>query len=262
MNQTLMAAIRAFKVPKQGVALWWLGQNGYIFKSPDGALVGVDLYLSDSCERFYPTVNLRRRVPVLIAPDDVQVDVFACTHSHCDHLDPDTITGLRNKDAIAFVGSGECLAGFRGAGIEDSRITTVWPRASYEYKDVRLTATFAVPTDSTDLNHIGFLLQFGNGPKIYMTGDTDHHPLLYSAAEHSPDLMITCINGGFNNLSHWEAADVASKIKPRMAIPCHYDMFTDNAVDPHQFEVSLKQLAAGTAYRELQHGKPFVFSCE
>jgi L-ascorbate 6-phosphate lactonase len=119
-----------------------------------------------------------------------------------------------------------------------------------------------VPIDSTDLNHIGFLLQFGNGPKIYMTGDTDHHPLLYSAAEHTPDLMITCINGGFNNLSHWEAADVASKIKPRMAIPCHYDMFTDNAVDPHQFEVSLKQLAAGTAYQELQHGKPFVFTCE
>lgn len=255
-----MATIRSFPVPKKSIAMWWLGQNGYIFKSPEATLASVDLYLTDCCETKYPTLDLRRRVPVLIKPEEVDVDVYATTHSHFDHCDPETVNGLRNKDAISFVGSGECGSLYRTAGIEDGRIRTVWPRAVYEAKDLRLTATFALPTDETDLNHVGFVMQFGNGPKIYITGDTDHHPLLYSAAEHKPDLLITCINGGFNNLSHWEAADLASKIKPRMAIPCHYDMFRDNSVDPYQFCAALKHLCPETKYQELQHGVPFVFS--
>jgi L-ascorbate 6-phosphate lactonase len=110
---------------------------------------------------------------------------------------------------------------------------------------------------------MGFVFRFGDGPRIYVTGDTDHTELLYSAARYSPDLMITCINGGFNNMSHYEAAEVASKIKPKAAIPCHYDMFADNAVDPKQFRASLAIRAPGAPgvrYQELDHGKPFVFS--
>jgi len=260
MTEKLMPTIRSFPVPKGSIALWWMGQNGYIFKSPEGTLVSVDLYLSDYCETKYPDINLRRRVPILIPPEEVDVDVYACTHSHFDHCDPETVNGLRNKDAIAFVGSGECGPLYRNAGIESARVRTVWPRAVFEMKDLRLAVTFALPTDETDLNHVGFVLQFGNGPKVYITGDTDHHPLLYSAAEHGPDLLITCINGGFNNLSHWEAADLAAKIKPKIAIPCHYDMFPDNSIDPYQFCAALKHLSPETAYHELRHGVPFVFS--
>ena len=42
-----------------------------------------------------------------------------------------------------------------------------------ELKDLRVTGTFALPTDDSDLNHMGFVFQYANGPKIYMTGDTD-----------------------------------------------------------------------------------------
>lgn len=30
--------------------------------------------------------------------------ILTCTHNHRDHTDPETIRGLGNKDAIAFVG--------------------------------------------------------------------------------------------------------------------------------------------------------------
>src|SRR5271157_1840997 len=260
MKQTVMSLIEDFVVPRNALALWWFGQNGYIFKSPEGTLVSVDLYLSNHCAAEYPHLNLQRKVPVLLTPEEVKVDVYACTHSHLDHLDPETVAGLRNRDTISFVGAGECGPVYRSLGIEDARVRTVWPRATLENKDVRLTATFALPTDETDLNHVGFILQFGRGPKIYITGDTDHHQLLYSVAEHSPDVMIACINGGFNNLSHWEAADLAAKIKPRVAIPCHYDMFPDNSIDPHQFRAALSQLSPETNYQQLIHGTPFV--CE
>jgi L-ascorbate 6-phosphate lactonase len=43
-----MRQIREFSVPKNSIALWWFGQSGYIFKSPEGTLASVDLYLTDS----------------------------------------------------------------------------------------------------------------------------------------------------------------------------------------------------------------------
>jgi L-ascorbate 6-phosphate lactonase len=107
---------------------------------------------------------------------------------------------------------------------------------------------------------MGFVFEFGKGPKVYVTGDTDYSELLASAAKHRPDLMITCINGGFNNLSHYEAAQLAAQIQPKAAIPCHYDMFADNSVDPGQFRASLTLRAPEVRYVRLEHGKPFVFA--
>ena len=65
--------------------------------------------------------------------------------------------------------------------------------------------------------------------------------------------MITCINGNFNNLSHWEAAELAKWVSPKVAIPCHYDMFPDNSIDPLQFRASLKLRAPRVEYFELAH---------
>ncbi len=256
---SLMSEIQQFRVPADSVAIWWLGQNGYIFKTPEGTLVGVDLYLTDSCASLVPGLDLRRRVPVLIPPEELQVDVFACTHNHQDHTDPETIRALRHKDTTQFVGPHPSCQTFAAEGVETGRIVPAWPTCEIEFRDVRLRGTFALPTDDTDLNHMGYVLEFARGPRVWVTGDTDFSELLYSVAKYSPDLMITCINGGFNNLSHWEAAQVASVVRPKAAIPCHYDMFADNAVDPGQFRASLQLKAPGVRYVRLDHGQPFVF---
>lgn len=259
---SLMHDIRAFPVPPKHVALWWLGQNGYIFKTPEGTLASVDLYLTDSCAELSGPlgINLHRRVPVLIPPEEVNVDIFTCTHNHGDHTDAWTIRGLRNKDAAQFIGPHPTCEVYRAEGIEDSRIVPAWPDRTLEFRDIRIHGTFALPTDASDLNHMGFIFEFGSGPRIYVTGDTDYSELLAgSAQKHPPDVIITCVNGGFNNLSHWEAAQVAAEIKPKVAIPCHYDMFPDNCLDPQQFRAALHLRAPDVQYQELEHGKPLVF---
>src|ERR1700710_1508085 len=101
---SLMQQIRGFAVPRGSVGLWWFGQNGYIFKTPEGTLTSIDLYLTDSCACNKEGLNLGRKVPILIKPEDLDVDVFACTHNHQDHTDPETIRNLRNKDTMQFVG--------------------------------------------------------------------------------------------------------------------------------------------------------------
>lgn len=257
-----MQEIRAYPAPKNGVAIWWLGQNGYIFKTAEGTLLSTDMYLTNSCAHLYcdSGLSLDRRVPILIPPEELDVDIYACTHNHIDHTDPHTIRGLRNKDTTQFIGPHPSCGVYRAEGIESGRIVPAWPSCELQFRDLSIRGAFALPTDDTDLNHMGYVFQFGaHGPRIYMTGDTDYTDLLASAAKHSPDLVITCINGGFNNLSHWEAAQLVGKIKPRAAIPCHYDMFPDNAVDPRQFRASLKLRDPDIGYQELEHGKVFVF---
>jgi len=259
MASHLMEQIRAFR-PRQGtVGIWWLGQMGYIFKSPAGATLGIDLYLTDSCADLEPPLDLRRRVPVLIPPEQLELDVFACTHNHQDHTDPETIRALACKQVTQFLGPPPSCEVFRREGVPDSRITMMWPGARHRFADVSLRATFALPTDAGDLNHLGYLIEFEEGPSVYLTGDTAWHELVGEAAPSRPDILITCINGGFANLSHWEAAGLAARIQPRVAIPCHYDLFADNAADPRQFRAALAARAPSVRYRQLEHGELWVF---
>jgi L-ascorbate 6-phosphate lactonase len=258
---SLMREIREFAVPRGGVAFWWLGQNGFIFKTHEGTVTGTDLYLTDSCVRIAPEgIDLSRQVPVLIPPEELDVDLFVCTHNHQDHTDPETIERLRHKDTMSFVGPHPSCGVFARLGVESGRIVPVWPDHVVELRDVRIRGAFAMPTDDTDLNHLGYVFEFGAAPPIYMTGDTADCELLESARRHAPELMITCINGGFKNLSHFEAAGLASRVKPRVAIPCHYDMFPDNSIDPRQFRAALKLRAPDIGYLAPAHGEGVVFS--
>ncbi|MBI4903073.1 MAG: MBL fold metallo-hydrolase [Acidobacteria bacterium] len=256
---SLMQEIRAYPVPKRAVALWWFGQSGYIFKTPEGTLTSVDMYLTDSCRTLVPHMDMSRKVPVLIPPEELDVDIYTCTHNHQDHTDPFTVRGLRNKDTALFVGPHPSCEVYRAENVESSRIVPTWPSHTVEHRDVSMLGTFALPTDDTDLNHMGYIYSFGDGPMIYVTGDTDFSELLFSVEKQKPDIVITVINGGFNNLSHWEAAEVCGKVKPKLAIPCHYDMFPDNSIDPKQFRATLGLRAPDVRYQELEHGKPYLF---
>jgi L-ascorbate 6-phosphate lactonase len=256
---SLMDEIRHYPVARGTAALWWLGQNGFLFKTSEGTVVATDLYLSNSCAALAPPgMDLSRQVPVLIPPEEIDVDIYVCTHSHTDHADPETIARLRHKDTMRFVGPHQACDVFRQCGVESGRIETMWPDHVIEAADVTIRATFAMPTDDTDLNHVGYIFSPGRGPRIYMTGDTAACELLGAAWRHEPQFMITCINGGFRNLSHDQAALLAAEIRPRVAIPCHYDMFPDNSIDPRLFRAMLKLRAPDVGYAAPRHGEAVV----
>ena len=119
-----MHEIRAYQVPSHSVAAWWLGQNGFIFKSAEGTLISTDLYLTNICAEVHRDsgFDFDRAVPVLIPPEDVDVDIYTCTHNHLDHTDPQTIARLRHRDTTHFIGPHPACAVFREQEIEDGRI--------------------------------------------------------------------------------------------------------------------------------------------
>ena len=65
----LIEEIDAFAVPANGIALWFLGQNGWILKSPSGFTAAIDPYLSDICKGRRPNIDMARQVPVFIDPE-------------------------------------------------------------------------------------------------------------------------------------------------------------------------------------------------
>ena len=261
MSRECMESVRSYKVDKGSVALWWLGQMGYLLKTPEGTVLSVDAYLTNSCKTVGDSlgINLDRRVPVFIEPEELEVDHFLCTHSHYDHADPETIGRLRKPSVQTFVGPGLACESFCRCGVGGAKIQQVYPGAKVQVSDVVVHGTFAMPTDDSDINHMGFVLAVENGPRVYISGDTDYSDLLAHVRKLEPDIMITCVNGGFNNLSTWEAAEVAALIKPKVAIPCHYDMFPDNSADPQQFKAALRYRAPEVRYEQLDYVKPFVF---
>ncbi len=95
---------------------------------------------------------------------------------------------------------------------------------------------------------------------VYITGDTAAKDLLWTARHQHPDVMIVCINGGFKNLSHWQAAEFVKVVGPDVAIPCHYDMFPDNSCPPHMFRASLAVLGIEEKYRLVAHAARFVYT--
>ena len=49
-SNNFMKSIKRYEVNKNSIAIWTLGQNGFIIKDNDGTLVCIDPYLSNFCE--------------------------------------------------------------------------------------------------------------------------------------------------------------------------------------------------------------------
>lgn len=255
----LIDQVRDYKVRPKSFALWFLGQNSWILKSPSGFTIAIDPFLTDSLKGRRPTLDQSRQVPIFIEPEALKVDLFLCTHSHLDHADPGTIRGAVKAGTKNYMGPAEAVAVFTGSGVPEEQCILTWANDVKTFADLKLTGTFALPTDHTDLNHMGFVIEVGGGPKLYVTGDTAVTDLLNTAARHKPDVMIVCINGGFKNLSHWQAAELVKAVNPKLAIPCHYDMFKDNSCSPNMFRASLAIQGIEEKYRELAYATPFLY---
>jgi L-ascorbate 6-phosphate lactonase len=264
MTMLTMQTLQQFAVPAHSLTLWWLGQSGFIIKSPGGKLVVIDPYLSNSCKAVGEKYgfDMDRLIPPPLAPADlVGIDAYVMTHSHEDHLDPETLEPYRAAGGTGpYVAPPETVEKLHSMGIAGSQTVMVWPNKSFTVGDISLRATLAIPFGGDDLTHVGYLVSTPGGPAIYITGDTGYHDVLAtSVAAHNPDVLIAVINGAFGNLSPAQAARVAKGIAPKLVIPCHYDLFRDNLQPPQMLRTNLQTLGIGEKYRVVEHGRPVTF---
>lgn len=252
-------------VPKGNVAIAWLGQAGFILKSPKGHILAIDPYLSNSCKAVGESVgvNMSRQVPAPLRPRDLVVcDTLIFTHSHQDHVDPETIQPyLKAGGNCAVVAPHEAAALLRKLGVPGGKIAPTWPNQTHRAGDFTLRTTFAIPLGGDDLTHVGYLVEVNGGPRIYFTGDTDYNEILpLSVAPYQPDIMVSVINPAFRNLSPAQAAHLAKAIGPRWVIPCHHDLFPDNCLPDRLLRSNLVLYGMEAAFCPLRHGEIRLFS--
>lgn len=260
----LAAAIGALQVPAGAVALSWLGQAGFVLKSPGGIRLALDPYLSNSCEALgrEAGLDMRRRWPAPLRPRElVGYEAILLTHSHQDHLDPQTVQPyLRAGGRGTFIAPHDAVDRLCALGVPVERILPIWPNRTHQIGDVSIRATFAIPLGGDDLNHVGYLVSVTGGPRLYFTGDTDFNDILgLSVAPHKPDVMMTVINPAFRNLSPREAARLAKAVNPRWVVPCHHDLFADNSLPDRLLRTNLLIEGMVDTFCPLPHGSIQLF---
>ncbi len=261
-SRAYMRMIREFAVPADAIAVWYLGQNGFLLKDATGPLIGIDLYLSNRCAVAFPDLPFRldRQLPVFIEPEDLDIDVFLTTHSHDDHADPETIRRMKKTPSTRFLGPLDSMRVYRACGVPDSSCRLLHPGETVALDGATtVQATFAIPTDATDLNHTGILLQFANGIRFYNTGDTAYAERLAALLPEEVDICAICINGRFHNLAPAEAAGIVKAIRPRVVVPCHYDLMVNNTGSPQAFRVALDDAGSEAAFVLMKYYEPWLY---
>lgn len=247
----LIDEVKATFVASSQVAIWWLGQAGYIIKTSSGRVIIIDAYLSGGD---------RRMIPPPIKPDEVICDLYICTHNHIDHADLVTIEKIPSGNVKKFIGPKRVIASLEKLGIKRGLLQEVNVGDFVDLNGIHIRGTFCIPTDDTVLDSEGFLITTEDGVNIYHTGDTGFHDFLYYLSKHPIDLMLVCINGGMGNMGIDEAVNLTRLLHPRVVIPNHYGMFEWNTADPVMFRTRLMATGADPNCEILKVGELFLYS--
>ncbi len=237
----------------------WLGQAGFLFRdSAGGTQAAVDPYLSDALAS--DGRNLIRQFPAPIDTDELAPGVVLITHPHPDHLDLPTIALLAARPSPPpVVGSSAVISEVENLGYPKSALLELGPGRSVDVHGVRIRGVFVRHTDAdpTKSEALGFSVNIG-GLELLHLGDTEYDARIVASAPTRPDILFLPINGTGGNMDVLEAALLASKLQPALAIPMHYGMWPDDAyaygtqwerlsLDPHEFVKGYERLSPGRA---------------
>ena len=274
-GEGLLSDIQNTHLEHGQVAIWWMGQSGYVIKSAS-TLLCVDLYLSEHLTHKYAQTekpHIRMTRAPLRGTDLRGIQWVFSSHKHSDHLDPGTMPALFNANRelrlilpLALVDHAQSL------GLDRERLI---PTRGDETISVGPMTVHVVPSAHPNVDYdeksgylfLGFVIEI-DGVTIYHSGDT----LVYNGfAErlkpHAIDIAFLPINGTDErrkqlnvppNMNIDEALALASAIGNPLVIPHHYDMFTFNTVDVDEF--AAKAEATNLPYRVLQCGEKFIWS--
>lgn len=250
--------------PRPGTAsLLWLGQAGFVLRGARadglaGTSAVIDPYLSDYLAKKYAGGEFphTRMMRAPISPEEfVGVDAVFCTHSHSDHMDPETLPGLAaaNPRCIFMVPAAvRDEAEKRGAPAD--RILTLDAGENTElFREGSGTRTGlevrAIPAAHEELetdnagrhNFLGYLIEIG-GIRFYHSGDSiPYEGLEEHIGTGNVDAALLPVNGRDayrrsrgvpGNFTVEEALELCRALEIPVLVPHHFGMFDFNTIDP------------------------------
>lgn len=219
------------------LAICWLGQAGFLMKDHEGRTLVLDPYLTN-CG--FAMRGFKRISPMLVRPEEMDVDYYVVTHQHFDHFDYEAIPVVAETfGKTKFIGPDSCFEQMKLLGVDEDRYTLFNRGDSYADGPIHLRA-MAADHGAMAPDAIGVLLEMG-GHRIYFGGDTCfHQELCEEAAAFKPDVAVLSINGRFGNMDSHDGARAAQIIGAKYAVPCHFWTFMEHGGDPSVFVEELK----------------------
>ena len=242
--KALLDELRAFQPEPGNLAFWWLGQMGFAIKTA-GRLLLVDAFLSD---------HQGRVIPLALDADEPELADFVLgTHDHTDHIDRAAWVRMARVSAkIRFI-----VPEFHRnsvtaqLGISEDRVIGVDENKPFTEKGLTIRA---IPSAHEFLDtdpatgrhpHLGYIIE-ADGLRIYHAGDSCIYDGMHAKLKQTGrfDVMFIPINGRdgvryrhhiIGNMTAQEAVDLVGFIRPGLAVPGHYEMFTGNLGDPALF---------------------------
>lgn len=232
----------------------WLGQAATRITTPGGKVIVIDPWLTSNPK----TPPAFKQLPAL-----GKVDLILVTHAHNDHLgDTPALARLTNAPVYNGGGLGRALVSL--GLVPEAQVQrfgksgTVMP---FGPTGAKITAVHAEhsselalknPATGKDETHyggepVGYIIELENGFRIWHMGDTGLFGDMRLIAEiYKPDLVLIPI-GGHSTMGPQDAAiAVRDLIRPRFAIPIHYQTSPQASGTPEQFKAALGTGAAAT----------------
>jgi len=275
-GRKLIARIDELAVPPGMLAIWGLGQSGFILKG--GRTVAyLDPYLTDSVDEagYAPKGTFPRQFPPPLAPDEAtNAQVVFCSHEHVDHTDPRTLKPLSQASPRAIiVGSSWSRDMLLEAGVAEGRIRVPKLDAPSAVSCLPFSAGPSAhygPESDPERGHrwLGYVIEL-NGVTLYHSGDTILHDGLVDRLKGaSVDIACLPVNGRdfwrehrgiIGNLDAREAAELAATIGADVLIPMHNDMFALNHASPAVLADFLDRHYPRQRYHWLQPGELYLY---
>jgi len=258
---SLSEKIKEIKVKQDEIALFYLAQAGFCIKSAGNKIIVIDAYLSNAAERLF---GFKRMIPSVIKPEEIDADFYLSTHSHVDHLDPDTIPVIAANPKTFFVGSIDCEELYQQNNLSKNSYCVLKLGEEWKGNGIKIKAIYA---DHGDLapTAIGMLIEI-EGIKIYHSGDTCFAPDKIKASLNTDvDIMIAPINGQYGNLNASESCKLANLLAPKVTIASHFWMFIEHVGeggvgDPSTFLKESEHLSQNIRAMVMAPGELFIYS--
>lgn len=251
-------ARKVIEAPLGAAHLFWVGQAGFIIKSAEGKLLGIDLYLSECVEPVEGHVGYHRLMPQILGYEELTFDVLIATHFHRDHFDIDAMPGLMANGKTQLYCAYDCQEDVERLQIKKNRVQFVKPRESYDFAGFHIDFIHSDHGDGAPLEVAPIVTV--DGKRIIETGDTSLHldwkEEYLKAGE--LDVLIAPINGAYGNLNEQENVDLTAALKPKLTVPCHFGMFASHGGYPGLWKELLEEQLPEQKYKIFTMGEGIV----
>lgn len=268
-----MQQIRETRLPDHALALWALGQEGFLVKYGETKIL-FDPYLTNWVFELAGEPWSRRFVSPLAPEDCEEIDYVIISHHHEDHMDKQTLQALSRHEQTKFIVPRAHLSLIRSWGIREEQLIGISHLEIVELSgDLSLEAHAAMheqleQNEEGEHLYLGYVLSLGD-IRLYHSGDTIGFPELVAWLQvKQADIAMLPINGRdyvrrgsgiAGNTNYREAVDIGAAIGADLLIPMHFGLFPHNDENPAYFVDYLYSHYPEQRFHMFTPGERFIY---